>query len=119
MKSFVLSALTVVLACAQDATPDPFDHFKVVVDGSVSNKYVRSLNFSSVAYDDEKFHMYVRNNNNLMIKNREWDGEEYAFKPYLKGGHITFEVDLSHMDCGCVAGLYAVDLSNNCNQEES
>lgn len=68
-----------------------------------------------MAYGDEKYDIYVRNNNNLMLKNREWDGEEYTFKPYMKGGHVTFDVDLSHMDCGCVAGFYAVSLENNCN----
>ena len=106
MKSFMLSALTAANAFA-------YDTLKVTVDGSVSYKYIKPLDFASYVVDNDSFCLHIRNNNNVLVKNKGWDGEEYAFKPWYKGSHIKFEVDLSHMGCGCVAGLYLVDLKSN------
>lgn len=56
--------------------------------------------------------VHVPNNNSILIKDMEWDGQEFAFKPYLKGGALEYTVDLSTVECGCVAGVYAVKLDN-------
>ena len=39
------------------------------------------------------------------------------FKPYLRGGSISYEVDLSSNDCGCVAGVYLVNTSADCGHK--
>jgi hypothetical protein len=57
-------------------------------------------------------------NNSILIKNQEYEGHEYAYKPYVRGGAIQYTVDLSNHGCGCVAGVYAVAMKAGCNGEE-
>lgn len=45
------------------------------------------------------------------------DDINLALKPKLLGGAISYTVDISAMDCGCVAGLYAVRTSDKCSNE--
>jgi len=63
--------------------------------------------------------VHIHNNNNMLLKNSAWDGVGYVFRPWLKGGHIEFDVDLSHMECGCVAGFYVANNTDGdkCGEE--
>jgi len=54
----------------------------------------------------------------MLIKDYDWDGQQFAFKPYLRGGAMQYTVDLSTVPCGCVAGVYAVKLDDfGCSEE--
>ena len=54
-----------------------------------------------------------------MIKNEPWDGESNAYRPLVRGGSVHYDVDLSQMECGCVAGLYLVPANGQCGGEEA
>jgi len=43
--------------------------------------------------------------------------ESEAYMPGIRGGSIAYDVDLSSMDCGCVAGFYLVEYDGNCTQD--
>ena len=36
--------------------------------------------------------------------------------PWLLGGSIEYDVDLSSMESGCVAGVYMVKVSDQCGE---
>ena len=38
--------------------------------------------------------------------------------PYIRGGAISYKVNLNKMSCGCVAGIYAVNSSQWCVEAE-
>jgi hypothetical protein len=40
-----------------------------------------------------------------------------TYEPDLRGGSVSYTVDLSTMGCGCVAGAYFVGLNANCTKE--
>ena len=61
--------------------------------------------------------MMVSSNNSVLLKTEPYAGHEYAYKPYLRGGAIEYTVDLSTHGCGCVAGVYAVAMNDQCNGE--
>lgn len=45
----------------------------------------------------------------MTVKAEAMDGSEYSQELSLRGGSFTYTVDLSEMDCGCVAGMYLVE----------
>ena len=55
----------------------------------------------------------------LFIQNSEHaEGEiSEAYKPGIRGGSISYDVDLSAMECGCVSGMYLVQFDGNCTQD--
>ena len=53
----------------------------------------------------------------MTFKNSSLDGTDYFYQPPLKGGSISYKVDLSTVGCGCTAGIYAVNVSSYCNAE--
>lgn len=85
MKTFVLSALAAVVS----AEPS-YQELKVTVDGSVHRKHFKGLHWfeNGIPIDSDGFRAHIHNNNNMLLKNSEWDGVGYAFRPWLKGGHI-------------------------------
>jgi hypothetical protein len=89
----------------------------VHVDGSIRTMHFRSQDWSTIEVDEDNNRVHVPNNNSMLIKKNPYEGENYAFTPYLRGGSIEFTVDLSTVECGCVAGVYAVKLdSQNCTE---
>ena len=59
----------------------------------------------------------ISTNNHFTIKRNAWDGHDFAAKYLLRGGSVEYDVDLSQMDCGCVAGLYLVQDNEWCDPE--
>lgn len=44
----------------------------------------------------------------MTLKAEDIDGADYVQALSLRGGSLSYDVDLSEMDCGCVAGMYLV-----------
>ena len=112
MRTFALSAL---FAVATNAT---YQTFKITKDGNSDTKSVRSQVWTTSPVDQNDRRVTVNNNNSVLIKNQAFDGYEYAYKPYIRGGAIEYTVDLSNHGCGCVAGVYAVAMKPGCNGED-
>lgn len=56
-------------------------------------------------------------NNLLVLHNIPWLGQEFAYKPSLLGGSISYWVSLNDMNSGCVAGVYLVAMNEACDAE--
>ena len=112
MRTFAISALVAVAVHANYQT------FKITKDGNSDDKYFRSQDWTDAPVDQSDTRVQVKNNNSLLIKNQAFEGYEYAYKPYIRGGAIEYTVDLSNHGCGCVAGVYAVAIRAGCNGEE-
>ena len=54
--------------------------------------------------------MVIPNNQVALLKNTPLDGKIHDYQPVMKGGALQYTVDLSTVDCGCVAGAYAVSI---------
>ena len=39
------------------------------------------------------------------------------YKPRLRGGALQYTVNLKHVRCGCVAGVYAVKVNDKANPD--
>jgi len=90
----------------------------ITVDGSSMNKKIQSQDWSSIPEDGDDYCANVPNNNSFSIKNWEGDGTNAFFMPYLRGGAMEYTVDLSSVDRGCVAGVYAVAVNDRCNPDD-
>ena len=111
MRNFAVAALAVVPAFAQWQWTD----FPIEVDGTPQVKYFSSRQTSAATVNGNQ--MDVASNNAIFLKNSMGDDLiSDMFKPYLRGGSISYEVDLSKNDCGCVAGVYLVKTSAECGQ---
>jgi len=54
-------------------------------------------------------------NNSIFLKWAEEEAHDYDWTWDLRGGSITYTVDVSSMACGCVAGAYLVQTNDsNC-----
>jgi len=61
--------------------------------------------------------MTIKMNNSITLKDSGLDGESFNYTPYLRGGAVQWDVDLSKLGCGCVTGVYAVKASSYCTNE--
>jgi len=89
--------------------------FKIDIDGKEKTKTIKSKQWSQIEVMDQDHYALVPNNNSFALQNRPRVDEETFFKPYLRGGSMQYTVDLSALDCGCVAGVYAVTIGKNCD----
>ena len=80
----------------------------ISVDGSDRNMVFQSKSFSNAFVDEAGRRINVENNNSVFLRNSESTTADAAFKPYIRGGAISYDVDLSSVDCGCVSGMYLV-----------
>jgi hypothetical protein len=110
MRTFAVSAIIAVAANAM------YHEYTVNVDGNDTTKYYRSQDWSSTEQDMVS-RVHVSSNNSILLKDNEYEGYEYTFKPFIRGGAIQYTVDLSSQGCGCVAGVYAVAMNSQCNPE--
>ena len=104
MRNFTIAALAAAIASAE------YQELTIKVDGNEDVKHFKSQSWSSVTQSNVGS-VNVANNNNIFIKQNPFDDTNdtsYAMKPYIRGGAVSFDVDLSSVDCGCVAGVYAV-----------
>ncbi len=57
-------------------------------------------------------------NNSIFIKVDEQESRQYDYTPDMRGASISYTVNLSSMDCGCVAGAYFVQTNDStCTQD--
>ena len=58
-------------------------------------------------------------NNSLFLRDSMSLSEGSIYKPFLRGGSIAYDVNVSMQEPGCVAGAYLVATSNgNCDEVE-
>jgi hypothetical protein len=111
MRTFAVAALIAVAANAM------YHEYPITQDGSTSTLYFRSQDWSSTEQDMDGSRVKISPNNSILLKISEFEGYEYAYKPYIRGGAIEYDVDFAHHGCGCVAGVYAVAMNSQCNGE--
>ena len=59
------------------------------------------------------FEVIMKSEQNFTIKVARQASPLYNFKPRVIGGSLTFEMDVSDMDCGCLTGAYLVESKGN------
>ena len=89
----------------------------ISIDKNLYTRYFRSQDWSECSVNDDA--VTLPNNNSIILKNNPYDGDDYDMKPYIRGGAISYNVDISSVGCGCVAGLYAVQTSDRCGEAEA
>ena len=109
MQRFALASLAAV------ASANWFD-MQIKVDGNERMVYARSQEWNSQNIETSMGDtcVTVPNNNSMMIKRMDYEGADYALKPWVRGGAISYNVNLSDVDCGCVAGLYMLAVDDWC-----
>ena len=107
-----------VAACLAAATTAQYVPLTVSVDGADAIKQYRSQNWST-ATTSATYQVNIGSNNNVFLHDAALDGQYYAYKPGMIGGALQFDVDLSQLPCGCVAGVYAVKLNDVSCSEDS
>ena len=105
-KSFTVAACLAAAATAQYKT------LTISQDGTDYVKNYRSQIWST-ATTTLNTQLNVGPNNNIFIQDSALDGQYYAYKPGMIGGALTYDVDVSKLPCGCVAGVYAVKMNDS------
>lgn len=105
MKKFA-AAIIATAAFAQD-----WEAVEVEVDGSTKELYSYSKDWSSAAFD--KNAIQINGNNSLPIQRSKSSSDSATFKPTIRGGSISYDVNVSGVNSGCVAGVYLVETDNS------
>ena len=108
-RSFAIAALVAASVSAS------YEKMAITVDGSKYNRYFRPQDWSQCSVSADA--VRLPNNNSILMKNNPYDGSDYDFQPYIRGGAISYNVDISGVGCGCVAGVYAVQTSKDCGED--
>lgn len=58
-------------------------------------------------------------NNSLWLREKEDLSSSSLFRPLIRGGSISYKVDLSGQNSGCVAGVYLLAADNDSCSEVS
>mmetsp|Transcript_11879 Transcript_11879/g.15125 ORF Transcript_11879/g.15125 Transcript_11879/m.15125 type:complete len:256 (-) Transcript_11879:1506-2273(-) len=107
MQAFTLAVLAAASASAQ------FSTLKITEDSKVATKYYRTDDSKEVG----SVGFVIPVDNFVSLKNDDLAGTSTFYMPNMVGGAIEYDLNLSSVGCGCVAGLYAVNVSNQCNSE--
>ena len=109
MRNFAAAALLGVLASAEFSSIEIFE-------GTVSTTkyYVTAENEPSTDSG-----VLIPVDNIVTLRNSQSTDISEMYRPDLLGGAIEYNVDLSTVGCGCVAGLYAVTANNEHNSDVS
>ena len=54
-------------------------------------------------------------NNSMSLQLSQTEDVAANFKPYVRGGSIAYDVNLSAVESGCVAGVYMVETDGRCD----
>lgn len=94
---------------------DGFLKFSVDVDGSEIIKYLTNKEWSEAYTSDDRKEIQMRGNNSLFLRESEDEDlrSSSLFKPLIRGGSISYTVDLSTQNSGCVAGVYLLAPDND------
>lgn len=114
MKSFKVAALIAASASAE------YQLLRMQVDDNDDEvKYFRSQLWSEADAVENSTGILTKTNNSIYIRDETFDGANYAFKPLLRGGSLQYDVDLSSLGCGCVAGAYLVKIDDqDCSEDK-
>lgn len=91
---------------------DGFHKFEVNVDGSKVIKYLSSKDFSEASTSSDRSELKMNGNNSLFLRNSEDLSSASLYKPLVRGGSISYNVDVSNQNSGCVAGVYLLNADN-------
>lgn len=112
MKQTFVAALSMIAVQASD-----YFSINLEVDGYEYEKYVQQIDwFEHSTVTNDGYGVTIPNNSQILLKNYAYDGQAYAFKPYLRGGSLQYTVDLSGVNAGCATGVYAVALDSECEE---
>lgn len=59
---------------------------------------------------------WISVDNFLTLKEKKEEGSAYMYKPRLNGGAFQYTIKLN-VPCGCVAGVYAVNVDDEANPD--
>ena len=111
MRHFALAALAAAPTFAQWQWID----WPITEDGTTMNKHFMTYPTSAGSISGST--LTVDNNSAMFLKNTLDDTIDAVYKPGIRGGSIMYDVDVSSVDCGCVAGIYLVETSATCGQD--
>ena len=58
-------------------------------------------------------------NNRVFFQDEQTDSQEFAYRPSLLGGSISYDLQMKSIGCNCLTGLYLVGLNaDQCNYKE-
>ena len=111
MKHFAIAALAAAPAFAQWQWID----WPITEDGSAVTKHFMTYPTSKGSISGST--LTIDNNSSMFMKDTMDDTVDAVYKPGIRGGSIKYDVDVSSVDCGCVAGVYLVKTSAECGQD--
>lgn len=82
-------------------------------DGNWYYSYYETADLAQVGPGDDNYQVAMQTGNDWQIKYSNTAGTSYNWMPALRGGSVSFEADVSGLDCGCVQGAYLVNSSAN------
>jgi len=110
MKNFAIASIVAVAAVsAQDRQSFKFSK------NSRENGYTmyyRDQEWSTA--EPSTYGVDLAMNNSIVLHDGTGTSKRDLFTTYIRGGAIEYDVDVSSMGCGCVAGLYLVSESEQC-----
>ncbi len=60
----------------------------------------------------------IENNKSVFMKKSNSAETSAMYMPSLVGGSVSYGMNVSDIDCGCVSGLYLVQTGGDCNEDE-
>jgi hypothetical protein len=112
MKQF---AVAILAAIASAQSQNGWMALNMVKDGNdyPDGYFVRSQDWSTATVQDKT--LTIGGNNSMAIQLSQTEDVAANFKPYVRGGSIQYDVNLSAVNSGCVAGVYMVETDGWCD----
>lgn len=80
-----------------------------MMDGEPLQLYITETHWSEITPLTSTSYDMGWNSRAYLSTTQDWSKDTY-FKPDLLGGTMEYDVDLSRVDCGCVAALYVIGM---------
>lgn len=61
--------------------------------------------------------MKIETNKSVFMKKSNSADTSAMYTPSLLGGSVSYGMNVSDIDCGCVSGLYLVQTGGDCNED--
>ena len=88
-------------------------------DGTIMPKYFKNLTNEEHIMSEANWTVSMPANSLIVLQDKDWDGQEYAYKPSLNGGSFAYWAQMTNMNASCVAGVYLVALNSACDIESA
>ena len=112
LKHFAIVALAAVPTFAQWQ----WSTLNISQDGKNKSTFIRSAAPTSV-FEVRGDEVKIEQNNSVFIKKSQSADTSAHYKPSLVGGSVSYSMNVSGIDCGCVSGLYLVQTGADCNED--